>query len=238
MTMDIRAVAFDTGGTVLDWHGSIVDELASVLPWAAVKLDRHAFVNEWRRRTMKGIVGQVQPAFDMDDVHLGTLDETIAHFGLPSLDGSGRHRLWRSWHRLRAWPDFAPALALLRERVPVVSFTMLPLPLVIDVSRRNGVLWDAIVSCQMIGTYKPHATAYLTAAGWLGLQPPQILMVACHNFDLNAAQDAGMCTAFVRRPHEWGPSGPPDPNPNRAYDFVVDGFEELRKRVEGVLPAA
>jgi 2-haloacid dehalogenase len=52
-------------------------------------------------------------------------------------------------------------------------------------------------------------------------------MVACHNVDLHAAQDAGMQTAFVRRPLEWGPQGPPDPHPNRPYDHVVDGFEEL-----------
>jgi 2-haloacid dehalogenase len=53
------------------------------------------------------------------------------------------------------------------------------------------------------------------------------MMVACHNFDLNAAQDAGMQTAFVRRPLEWGPGGPPDPNPNRAYEHVFDTFGEL-----------
>jgi len=39
-------------------------------------------------------------------------------------------------------------LRALRQRLPVVSFTMLPLPLVIDVSRLNGLVWDAVVSCQ------------------------------------------------------------------------------------------
>jgi len=52
-------------------------------------------------------------------------------------------------------------------------------------------------------------------------------VVACHNADLNAAQDAGMQTAFVPRPLAWAPQGPPDLHPNRAYDHVVDGFEEL-----------
>jgi 2-haloacid dehalogenase len=231
MNLNVQAVAFDTGGTVLDWHGSIVAELSALPAWSAAGLDRHAFVNEWRRRTMKGIVGQMQPAFHMDDVHLATLDETVAHFDLPALAAAERQCLWRAWHRLRAWPDFGPALARLRERLPVVSFTMLPTALVVDVSRRNGLVWDAIVSCQMIGVYKPHAQAYQTAADWLGLETRQLLMVACHNFDLNAAQDAGMRTAFVRRPDEWGPAGPPDPNPNRAYDLVVDGFEELQRAI-------
>ena len=41
----------------------------------------------------------------------------------------------------------------------------------------------------------------------------------------------GFKTAFVRRPDEWGPEGPPDPNPNMPYDFVVSGFDGLRRAV-------
>jgi 2-haloacid dehalogenase len=229
--MHYDALAFDTGGTVLDWHGSLVDELARVTRWRDIAFDAHEFANKWRRCTMTGIVGQVQPAFHMDDMHLVALDETIQELGLPPLAEAERQQLWRAWHRLRAWPDFAPALAALRKRVPVVSFTMLPTALVVAVSRRNGITWDAIVSCEMIGVYKPNAHAYLTAARWLNLAPDRILMVACHNFDLNAAHAEGMRTAFVRRPLEWGPAGPPDPNPNMAYDHVVDGFDELRQQV-------
>ena len=229
--MHYSAIAFDTGGTVLDWHSSMVEELAQVGRWQDSPLDRHAFTNDWRRRTMKGIVGQARPAFNMDDVHLWALDETIEAFDLPRLAAEERLHLWRGWHRLRAWPDFAPALAALRQRLPVVSFTMLPTSLVVDVSRRNSISWDAIISCEMIGVYKPNLEAYITAARWMKLAPQDILMVACHNFDLNAAHAAGMRTAFVRRPHEWGPAGPPDPNPNMPYDLVVDGFDELQQLV-------
>ena len=49
MSMALRAITFDTGGTVLDWHGSIVDELAAVPAWQGLVFDRHEFVNEWRR---------------------------------------------------------------------------------------------------------------------------------------------------------------------------------------------
>lgn len=233
MTHPPRAILFDTGGTVLDWHASLVDELRQCSGIDTTRVDPHAFVNEWRRRTMRGIVGQLRPQFHMDDVHLSALEQTVAHFGLPALDAEVRKHLWRGWHRLRAWPDFPPALTRLRRELPVVSFTMLPVALVVDVSRLNALAWDAIVSCQMIGIYKPHPQAYQTALAWLGLQPAEALMVACHNFDLNAAQDAGMRTAFVRRPDEWGPEGPPDPMPNRAYDHIVDGFDELVAAVLG-----
>jgi 2-haloacid dehalogenase len=167
----------------------------------------------------------------MDDVHRCTLDEALEHHGLGAFTEAERHRLWRAWHELDAWPDFPAAQAALRKELPVVSFTMLPTALVMDVSRRNGISWDAVISCEMIGAYKPHAQAYATAARWMALKPEQILMVACHNFDLNAAHQAGFRTAFVRRPDEWGPEGPPDPKPNMAYDFIEDDFDALRQRV-------
>ena len=57
-------------------------------------------------------------------------------------------------------------------------------------------------------------------------------MVACHNFDLDAARGEGYRTAFVRRPQEWGSAGPPDPTPNPACDIVVDGFAEFADRAD------
>lgn len=236
--MDIRALAFDTGGTVLDWHSGLVAAFQRVGARRGVTAAWHALANDWRRRTMKGIVGQVRPQFHMDDVHRRVLDDALAHAAFDAFTADDRVELLHAWHALDTWPDFPPALAALRTALPVVSFTMLPTALVVDVSRRNGVVWDAVISCEMIGVYKPHAEAYLTAARWLSLAPAQILMVACHNFDLNAAHAVGMRTAFVSRPDEWGPEGPPDPQPNMAYDFIVDGFDALRQSVLAQLAGA
>jgi 2-haloacid dehalogenase len=120
-----------------------------------------------------------------------------------------------------------PALARLRQKHVVASFTILSTSLIIDVARRNGFTWDAVVSCEMIGSYKTNPEAYTTCAKWLGLRPDEILMVACHNFDLLAAQKVGYRTAFVRRPDEWGAAGPPDPKPDPSLDLVVDDFAQL-----------
>lgn len=229
--MQFKAITFDTGGTVLDWHGGLVRALRRTEAHHGIARDWHEVANHWRRLAMKAIVGQVRPSFNMDDVHRSTLSETLRHFGLGSLGPAEFAEIWAEWHRLDAWPDFPAALARMRERLPVVSFTMLPTSLVVDVSRRNGLVWDAVISCEMIGVYKPHLESYTTAARWLGLEPSDILMVACHNFDLNAAKAAGFRTAFVRRSDEWGPAGPPDPNPNMDYDLVEDGFAALARYV-------
>jgi hypothetical protein len=45
-----------------------------------------------------------------------------------------------------------PALVRLRRRYVCVSLTILSLSLVIDVSRRNAILWDAVIPCEITAT--------------------------------------------------------------------------------------
>src|SRR3954466_11018023 len=231
MTMNIKALTFDTGGTVLDWHAGISRAFAIAGAKRGLKADWASITNEYRRRSLKGITGQVNPDFNFDDVHRRMLDAVIADYKLDALTPEDRDAIWNTWHALDAWPDFAAALARLRKRYVVASFTLLTTSLVIDVSRKNGVEWDAILSCEMWGIYKTRPEAYQRAAKLLQLEPAQILMVACHNFDLNAALACGYKTAFVKRPTEWGLGGPPDPLPNPAHTLVVDTFPELAERL-------
>ena len=167
----------------------------------------------------------------MDDVHRRMLDLTLAKFELEHLTAEEREEVLAAWYELDAWPDFPPAIARLRTAYQVISLTLLPVSLVIRNSRSNGIDWDAIFSCEMIGTYKPHPRAYTTAAAWLNMEPSEILMVACHNIDLNAAAKIGYRTAFVHRRTEWGPDGRADAGPNMEYDFIEESFEDLAQRL-------
>lgn len=223
----IQALAFDTGGTVLDWHGGLAAAMAQAGQRHGLARDWHRVTNDYRRAAMKAIVGQVRPAFNMDDVHRTVLVDVLDQHGLQAFTVEDRWNIHRAWYGLQAWPDFPSALSRLRVKFPVVSFTMLPLAMVLAVSRRNDLDWDAVISCEMIGVYKPQSQAYAQVATWLGLEPAHILMVACHNFDLNAARASGFQTAFVRRPREWGPEGPPDPEPHPDCGLVIDDFPTL-----------
>jgi 2-haloacid dehalogenase len=223
----IKVLAFDTGGTILDWHGGLAAMLGESGARRGVERDWHAFANEYRRRSLQRMLGAVEPSFNIDDVHRDVLDELLDEDGFGGFSHDERRAVTARWHELDAWPDFMPALVRLRRRYVCVSFTILSLSLVIDVSRRNGIDWDAVIACEMLRVYKPRREAYQRAAKLLAASPSEILMVACHNFDLDAARGEGYRTAFVRRPAEWGPAGPPDPVPNRATDLVVAGFAEL-----------
>jgi 2-haloacid dehalogenase len=227
----IKVLAFDTGGTILDWHAGIVRALAEAGARRGVERDWHAIANDYRRRSLGRMLGAIEADFTIDDVHRAVLDEILATGAVGEFSPEDRRAVAQRWHELDAWPDLAPALARLRRRYVCVSFTILSLSLVIDVSRRNAILWDAVIPCEMLRVYKTRPEAYRRAATYLAVKPSEILMVACHNFDLDAARGEGYRTAFVRRPDEWGPAGPPDPNPNPAVDLVVPGFAELAEHL-------
>jgi len=78
----------------------------------------------------------------------------------------------------------------------------------------------------MLDVYKPIPEAYQRAAALLQLQPHEILMVACHNFDLDAARGVGYRTCFVRRPDEWGTGRP-------ARCGAQPGLRPRRRRLQG-----
>ncbi len=230
--MTIKALTFDTGGTILDWHSGISAALATAGEKHGLERDWAAITNDYRRRSLMGMLnaGEHEPAtFNIDDVHREKLGEIIDEFDLGAFTEDDRHRIWFAWHELSAWPDFPAVLPKLRARYIVASFTILTVRLIVDTARRNGLSWDAVISCQMIGKYKLLPEAYRRAAQWLALDPGEIVMVACHNFDLDAARAVGFKTAFVRRPDEWGAAGPPDPEPNPHHDFIVDDFPGLAR---------
>ena len=236
MSLDqIKALAFDTGGTILDWHTGIRTALAAAGARHGLDRDWAALTNEFRRRSLKRIVNHGEHAaatMNFDDVHRDTLDALAADAGLDALTQEDRRGIW--WdavHNLRCWPDFPETLPKLREKFYCVSFTLLSFRIIMDTAKRNGLSWDAVISCEAIGKYKPLPAAYRTCAKYLQLDPSECCMVACHNFDLDAAKACGFKTAFVRRPDEWGAQGPPDPEPNPQHDIVAGTFSDLARQL-------
>ena len=123
--MEIKALTFDTGGTILDWHGGISRALAAAGARHGLAADWAAVTNDYRRRSLQEITGQVRPAFNFDDVHRRVLDRVLADHKLDPLTAEDRDAVWRTWHALDAWPDFPAALARLRKKYVVASFTLL-----------------------------------------------------------------------------------------------------------------
>jgi len=124
MMSEIKALTFDVGGTVLDWHRGLSQAFADAGIRGGINADWPAITNEYRRRSLQAMVGQATSSFNIDDVHRDVLDTVIQAHDLSKLTQDDREAVRRTWHALDAWPDFPPALARLRQKYVVVAFTI------------------------------------------------------------------------------------------------------------------
>lgn len=227
----IKALTFDTGGTILDWHSGFRDAFAKAGRKHGIEKDWSAITNELRKRALRAMLelGKHEPpAYNFDGSHRFTVEALVKEHELDAFTEEDIHAIaYEAAHNLTCWPDFPAILPELRKKYMVCSFTILSYRIIMDTARKNGLSWDAVFSCEGIGKYKILPEAYETVARHLQLDVSECCMVACHNFDLDAAKAVGFKTAFVRRPDEWGPAGPPDPEPNPQHDIIVDTFPEL-----------
>jgi len=154
----------------------------------------------------------------LKDLHIRDLDEAT------------RAQLNLAWHRLDAWPDVAPGLKRLRERYRIAPCSNGNISLMVNLARRNGFPWDAILGAEIARDYKPKAIVYQSAAAAFDCTPHEVLMVAAHSSDLAAAAQAGLRTAFVARPDEKGP-GRGESRASVPVDLSVNGLDELADRL-------
>ena len=204
---NIRALVFDVFGTLVDWRGGVAREVRARL---GADVDAEAFADAWRARyqpAMARVRDGLEPYVALDVLHRRNLDEVLAAFDLAHADDALRAELVLAWHRLDAWPDVGGALARLRPRFRLAPCSNGNIALMVDLARRNDWRWDAIAGADLARDYKPKAAVYRAAAEALGCAPHELLMVAAHSSDLEAAARAGCRTAFIARPDEKGPGG-------------------------------
>jgi 2-haloacid dehalogenase len=225
----VRALVFDVFGTVVDWYGSIVAEVQRL----ALPVDAARFVLDWRagyQPAMQAVRSGELPWTNIDGLHRRILDRLLAERAL-SLPEAEIEALNRVWHRLDPWPDAASGLARLKQRFVVATLSNGNLSLLVNLARHGGLVWDAVLSAELFGHYKPDSEVYLGAARLLGLAPAQVLMVAAHPSDLRAAAACGLPTAYVPRPLERGPGGSLAPSEPGEFDLTAVDFEDLARRL-------
>lgn len=198
-----RALIFDVFGTLVDWRGGVARELRAAL---GTQVDAETLADAWRdeyQPAMEEVRAGRLPFCKLDVLHRRNLDRVLARHRIDA-DEATRRELTLAWHRLDAWPDVTPALAALRERFRLAPCSNGNISLMADLARRNGWHWDAILGAEHARDYKPKLEVYLAAADAFDCAPQEVLMVAAHSSDLEAAGRAGLRTAFVARPDEHG----------------------------------
>jgi 2-haloacid dehalogenase len=204
-----RVLAFDVFGTVVDWHGSIVREVAALYP----QVDADALTLAWRagyQPAMEAVRSGGRGFVRLDVLHREILDGLLPRFGLAHLDEAQREHLNRVWHRLDPWPDAVAGIARLKRRFTVVPLSNGNIGLLTAMAKRAGLPWDAVLSAEVFSAYKPDARTYLGVADVFGVPPQAVMMVAAHQDDLDAARAHGLQTAYIERPAEFGAQRPKD----------------------------
>jgi 2-haloacid dehalogenase len=244
----IRALVFDVFGTVVDWRSSIIEEGQALSKVKAKEnslpeIDWPAFADAWRAGYVPAMTKATAPAADgstpwasIDVLHREILESLLPSFGLESLTEDERVDLNLVWHRLNPWPDSVRGLRKLKARYVISTLSNGNVSLLVNMAKHARLPWDCVLSSELARQYKPHPAVYQMAARLLGLGPAQVLMVAAHPGDLRAAQKAGMRTAYVTRPFEYGPNPngtpPPDAQDDDAFDIVASDFIDLAQQLE------
>ena len=230
----IRALLFDVFGTVVDWRSSIIREGRLLAQQKNLQVDWGAFADSWRAGygpAMNKVRSGELPWTDIDDLHRMILDDLVIEFGLDSLSETEVDYLNRAWHRLSPWPDTVGGLNRLKSQFIIATLSNGNVSLLTNMAKHAGLPWDAVFSAELAQHYKPDQRAYLKAVDLLNLQPAQVLMVAAHPGDLRAAAQAGLKTAYVYRPLEWGEERIRERNTASEFDFDADSFLDLARQL-------
>src|ERR1700712_1952652 len=114
----VRAILFDTFGTVVDWRSSLIAELTAFGVARGIAVNWTALVDQWRGAyapSMDRVRHGEQPWTKLDALHRSSLDRLVDEHGIVGLTEADRVHLTLGWHRLHAWPDVAEGMRRLHR---------------------------------------------------------------------------------------------------------------------------
>lgn len=232
-----KVLAFDVFGTVVDWRSAIMAESAAFLARIGrADLDAATFTDAWRFRYLGGVTAyraSGRPFTILDVLHREMLEDTLTGFDIDpaTLDDALLQDWTYAWRRLPPWPDALPGLTRLKQHFPLVTLSNGNVALMLEMARRAGLPWDAILGAEVTRAYKPDPRAYIGTAEILCLAPEELCLVAAHHTDLAAARAAGLMTAFIARPMEYGGRMTADAAAAQDWDWSADSLIDLAEQL-------
>jgi 2-haloacid dehalogenase len=230
----VKALVFDTFGTVVDWRGSVAQDVAQLAKRKGFTIDVEKFADTWRAGygpSMNRVRNGELPWTKLDDLHRMILDKLLVDFKITGLTEAEVDNLNRAWHRLHPWPDAVSGLTRLKKKFVIAPLSNGNIGLMTNLAKFGGLPWDCILGAELVKHYKPDPIVYQSAAELLGLKRAEVVMVAAHLGDLRAAKAEGLQTAFVTRPKEFGPNGKPDLKGDASVDLSATDFNDLASKM-------
>jgi 2-haloacid dehalogenase len=231
---NVQLLVFDTFGTVVDWRSAVTAEGEALGKAKGLKIDWAEFADAWRAGygpSMNRVRSGELPWTKLDVLHRMTLDTLLERYKIEGLSESEKAHFNRVWHRLKGWPDSVSGLTRLRKRFVLSPLSNGNVSLLTEMGKFAGLPWDCILSVELVRHYKPDKETYLMPGEFFDLPPADVMMVAAHPGDLDAAKALGLKTAYVHRPLEYGSGRPSNPPPAGRFDFMAKDFRDLASQL-------
>ena len=233
---NIKALVFDTFGTVVDWRSSVISQ---GMAWGKAKglnINWVDFTDRWRlgyRPMLDKIRNGEMPFTRLDDLHRMILEGLLKELKIEGLTEEEKVSWTHAWRRLKPWSDSVEGLTRLKRKYVIAPLSNGNIALMTSLAKFAGLPWDVILGAEVARHYKPDREVYVAAYDFLDLKAEEVMMCACHAQDLRAARTYGLRTGFIYRPNEFGNGrvGVPDRAKPGDYDVVSDSIIDLAQHL-------
>lgn len=228
---DFKCLTFDCYGTLIDWESGMVEALKPLTSRVVPHLSRNAILEAHARH--ESFQQAQTPGMRYRDLLAIVYKRLGEEWGVAT-----------PWQECEAyglsvgdWPAFADsaeALAYLKQHFKLVILSNVDN---LNFSRSNarlGVVFDAILAAEDIGSYKPDQRNFdymLGVLGGRGIAKGDILHVAESLFhDHKPARQAGLANCWIYRRHDQqGFGATMNPGDVPSVDFRFNSMADLAK---------
>ncbi|MEO7118953.1 MAG: haloacid dehalogenase type II [Candidatus Limnocylindrales bacterium] len=223
---DFDALSFDCYGTLIDWEQGIWAATAEWRTRTGVSIERDALLEA--HGALESAAEAANPSMRYPDI-LGLVMAGLGQrFGSPATADEST-RFGASVPDWPAFPDSVDALRRLGERYRLIILSNVDRDSFVASNARLGVTFDAILTAQDIGSYKPdprNFVALLAGASTLGVREGSLLHVAQSLYhDHVPAKSAGLATVWIDRRHDSaGPGATPEPPTFVSPDLIFESM--------------
>lgn len=222
---DMKFLTFDLYGTVVDMQRGLTEAVTPFLKEKGWGGRPHQFVTWWRRTHFEN--SMIDALCDRGHTQYREIGHrSVSHvMDRAEIAYSSDDVFWlvAQIEKLRPFPDVLEALGRLKTRYGLAILSNGDRDMLSNAARYVGFEFDAVISVEEAGYFKPHHAAYRKAAELLSVEPAHVMHVANHPFDCVGAKAAGMRAAYIdRRKRPFGET-PHQP------DIIVGDFNELAR---------
>ena len=198
-----KAITFDCYGTLIDWEAEIQQYFALKLAEHNITdVNAHALQNYWEEMQFQYIQG---PYLPYRQVLRDTMKFAFDHFHVPYED-TDVEKFANAMGRWRPFPDTREAILELQKYLKVALITNTDDDIIRETEKTIGVKFDAIITAQQAGAYKPSHKGFLLAQERLGLPKEEIWHAGFgFKYDVVPATELGYITVWVNRQGEVRP---------------------------------